>query len=751
MSKRSENKRAAELNKRMHSLLGYGQAHWRSLPASTFGESLAALEDFRRAFGGNAVASRWMERIIEFVSLSSGTFPAAAASCPTSSSSSSSPSSSSSSSVTASTPVATPSAVTSLPPSQLPTLPGSGGSRPSVPAPRQARGRRDRKEAAMARAVSILGDDAVRSIRDEWRSTEAARGGSEWRQSERIVLQMLQRGLSESVIRAVIPVGGSRVHRLRKALESGVETSRARRPPRVPHHALAADDLEAIRESACAWEVEDDFPCSHRRPRQYSVEPNVTWTELYRRYKANLDAVEGSRVVSYSRWIQYVHVFYPGLRLARTADDACDCCARLDARLARGDLPADERERLLQEKNLPLAAAVAQRRTVSAFVREYVERHAPGQDVPAAVVPDHCDDGEPGAADSARGPSRPPTVRVQVEGFGGSFAMPHCGHVRPSADRFDSSLALRNFVLADVTSGVNSVIFYDERGQGKDADALCSLRFVHHMRLLGRRPGAMPTTLVAILDNRVGQDKSQVAFMFFALLSVLFYRKVVLLYLPPGHSHNQADRVVAWCRNAMRGKNFYTPWEVVDAVNLISGVEATFFDHRDAQRPFYTGWESLLKRHFRPMPPRYASNYFFEVDEGALRMRHLSSTPDDEVTCVPLVAPGNVDLLRRSVLRDIFGADVDTIEQGTLESVRLPTAPVGGLSAERLASLSKKYFSIPPEHLPYYPAAPGDAGPQIDGRPVPEGGPGRATKRKLAAVDATVGPAAEIGPAAKAK
>nr|XP_032800654.1 uncharacterized protein LOC116937610 [Petromyzon marinus] len=706
MSKRSENKRAAELNKRMHSLLGYGQAHWRSLPASTFGESLAALEDFRRAFGGNAVASRWMERIIEFVSLSSAADP----------------------------------------PRQR-RFAGPASPRPVRLATSRPQGGRDgpsRQQFSRRRRPQHSGD--------EWRSTEAARGGSEWRQS----VEDRPADASAGPVGERDPLRSSR-----SAAPASTACGRpsraawkrraARRPPRVPHHALAADDLEAIRESACAWEVEDDFPCSHRRPRQYSVEPNVTWTELYRRYKANLDAVEGSRVVSYSRWIQYVHVFYPGLRLARTADDACDCCARLDARLARGDLPADERERLLQEKNLPLAAAVAQRRTVSAFVREYVERHAPGQDVPAAVVPDHCDDGEPGAADSARGPSRPPTVRVQVEGFGGSFAMPHCGHVRPSADRFDSSLALRNFVLADVTSGVNSVIFYDERGQGKDADALCSLRFVHHMRLLGRRPGAMPTTLVAILDNRVGQDKSQVAFMFFALLSVLFYRKVVLLYLPPGHSHNQADRVVAWCRNAMRGKNFYTPWEVVDAVNLISGVEATFFDHRDAQRPFYTGWESLLKRHFRPMPPRYASNYFFEVDEGALRMRHLSSTPDDEVTCVPLVAPGNVDLLRRSVLRDIFGADVDTIEQGTLESVRLPTAPVGGLSAERLASLSKKYFSIPPEHLPYYPAAPGDAGPQIDGRPVPEGGPGRATKRKLAAVDATVGPAAEIGPAAKAK
>jgi hypothetical protein len=33
--------------------------------------------------------------------------------------------------------------------------------------------------------------------------------------------------------------------------------------------------------------------------------------------------------------------------------------------------------------------------------------------------------------------------------------------------------------------------------------------------------------------------------MFYALLSLLFYDKVALLFLIPGHFHNQADRVVA--------------------------------------------------------------------------------------------------------------------------------------------------------------------------------------------------------------
>ncbi|XP_078725585.1 LOW QUALITY PROTEIN: uncharacterized protein LOC144942661 [Lampetra fluviatilis] len=290
-------------------------------------------------------------------------------------------------------------------------------------------------------------------------------------------------------------------------------------------------------------------------------------------------------VVSFSRWIQHVHVYYPGYSLTHTAEDVGDCCGRIDIQLERKDLPDDERQRLLLEKNTHLGAAVGQRRTVSKFVNEYVKQHAPDQKVPDTS---------------------------QIEDFGGSFAMPHYGHIRPSADYFNSNLMVRNFVPADITSRVNNVIFYDERAHGKDAEALCSLRFVYHMKLLTMKTARMiPSTLLVILDNCVGQNKSQLAMMFFAMLSLLLCSKVILLYLIPGHSHNQADRVVAWCRNAMKGKNFYTPMDIVQAVN-------------------------------------------------------------------------------------------DTM------------APVGSLTSEKLLSLPKKYFSIPPEYLPHYRAIASEISSQIE-------------------------------------
>ncbi|EEY66671.1 uncharacterized protein PITG_21820 [Phytophthora infestans T30-4] len=133
----------------------------------------------------------------------------------------------------------------------------SGGSRSAVP-PRKRAKRVDRKETAYIRVY-----------------------GSEWQQSEGIVIQFLQQGLSEREIRAVIPVGSSRIVRLRKVLEEGVETLHTRREPQRPWHALSDDDIAVLKKHCETWILEDGFPCAHRRPRHYS------------------------------RFLQYVHYFYP--------------------------------------------------------------------------------------------------------------------------------------------------------------------------------------------------------------------------------------------------------------------------------------------------------------------------------------------------------------------------------------------------------------------------------------------------------
>ena len=54
--------------------------------------------------------------------------------------------------------------------------------------------------------------------------------------------------------------------------------------------------------------------------------------------------------------------------------------------------------------------------------------------------------------------------------------------MRPSADYFNSNLMGYNYVVSDVSAGKNYVYYYDERHQGKGADALCSLRMRYHLK-----------------------------------------------------------------------------------------------------------------------------------------------------------------------------------------------------------------------------------------------------------------------------
>lgn len=92
----------------------------------------------------------------------------------------------------------------------------------------------------------------------------------------------------------------------------------------------------------------------------------------------------------------------------------------------------------------------------------------------------------------------------------------------------------------------------------------------------------------------MGQNKSNIVLKFFALVSLLLFEKVVLLYLIPGHSHMKADRVVEWCKGVIHGRNIFCPIEIAKTCNEVKGVSAEFLDHRDSKRPFLHRLESYL-------------------------------------------------------------------------------------------------------------------------------------------------------------
>ena len=84
-------------------------------------------------------------------------------------------------------------------------------------------------------------------------------------------------------------------------------------------------------------------------------------------------------------------------------------------------------------------------------------------------------------------------------------------------------------------------------------------------------------------------------------------------------------------------------------------------------------------------------------------MRHLVNTPDTEVVTFPLINVDNIDPIRRALLTELWGVDISSFAQGSMNTLKLPKTPLIELTTKKLRSLAKKYFSIPVKYLPYFP------------------------------------------------
>ena len=99
-------------------------------------------------------------------------------------------------------------------------------------------------------------------------------------------------------------------------------------------------------------------------------------------------------------------------------------------------------------------------------------------------------------------------VLLQCEDYAGNLVSPLFELERPSKDYYASNLNLYIFVITNMTTGKNYVYLYDERAQGKNAEALCNLRIRYHIKILNEnyigKNKPIPRTFYSIMDNCVG-------------------------------------------------------------------------------------------------------------------------------------------------------------------------------------------------------------------------------------------------------
>jgi hypothetical protein len=549
----------------------------------------------------------------------------------------------------------------------------------------------EREKRALCRAYDILGKEEAIAQQSAFKALSPHQYSADWSQGNGIILSLLLANVPQLSIRLLLRCGGYRINRI-LAEHKDPSMNRGRRYGVQPWHAATPEDLQKVNDCMMIWEeggqLEDGYPCAHRRPRRYFVSEGTTWISLHADYAKRMN-LQGWRVLSLERWRQYIRFYFPELRLTRTKEDLCDTCFRLDVELSRADLPEELRAELVHQKREHLEGAVIQRRTYNDFVRSFVRGQDPLHPLPMDL-PDSLDSP---FTDLDETPTV--TVQVQAEDFGGGLALPFYGLARPSVDYYQSNLVLHNFVIADVSLNVNHIYFYDERAQGKGSHAMCSLRLRYHLSKMDQRC----TSNLSLLDNCVGQNKSNAVLKFSAMLSLLLYKRVCLLYLVSGHSHMIADRVVAWMKQSIKGKNLYHPNQFVEEARKVKSIDAEFLDHGVGQHHFFVGWNELLDEHFQNMPPGFTANHWFEFENGCVTYRQRC----DSIEATRFSLCEDPSAARQSLTMALFGTNDRS--QWSMRNLKLPLHPGLELKEKKLLSLAKKLDTIPHTYRAYYPKA----------------------------------------------
>ena len=203
-------------------------------------------------------------------------------------------------------------------------------------------------------------------------------------------------------------------------------------------------------------------------------------------------------------------------------------------------------------------------------------------------------------------------VEIESHDYGGSLILPWYGLNKPSSAYYASHLSVHTFVISEVTryGAKHKMFLYDERAAGKDADALCSLRFKHYItKYINARDSKTldrtPRILFVILDNCVGQNKSQCVLKLFSVLTILgVYDRIVLHFLESGHSHGYPDIGYAHGKSRLK-EELFVPQSMANLMNTIEGIDAKVIDFTDAQEADYTfrlGWDACFANFLTRIP-----------------------------------------------------------------------------------------------------------------------------------------------------
>eukprot|EP00171_Calliarthron_tuberculosum_P005512 IDg5512t1 len=233
---------------------------------------------------------------------------------------------------------------------------------------------RSRQDTRWEAAVAAIGEEEHKKHRELWNSIDSGYGKPQYKEGNGLILCLLSLGLTSHEVRGVLgSVGDNRIHKLQKFDMENPPTHA--NSGRKPKHAFTNEELQAIKDDAMTWEVEDGFPCAHRQPMQYIATPGATWKSLHELYTQKIKGIPDILPAKYHRWTQYIHLWFPNLRLSRTQEDMCSCCERIRIALMDPELTDEMKSDLIRNKETHLDEARTQRALMNTIVKDYCRQH----------------------------------------------------------------------------------------------------------------------------------------------------------------------------------------------------------------------------------------------------------------------------------------------------------------------------------------------------------------------------------------
>ena len=288
----------------------------------------------------------------------------------------------------------------------------------------------------------------------------------------------IEQGARESLLREVFKIGSERY---KKVLHNQSDKGSGGRNG----FAVSKDMLDQLYRFTMHVPTELGYPCGHRRLLKYCLDPAVTsWDKLYDLHFAKFEEDNYLvRKLEKSSFFKCMAAYHPEFRLKRVKEDACDKCIELRKMLKDKSRSEEELTRIEEalENHGDMARAMrkSMRNAIVLLKGNYAtvdQEFDRAEDRLEAIL---LDDEVP---DVNWQPSKVEKVQLVCEDFAGNFVTPWYAAERPSADYYASKIKLYCFIIADISRNINYVKLYDERAMGKDANALCSLRFVYHLK-----------------------------------------------------------------------------------------------------------------------------------------------------------------------------------------------------------------------------------------------------------------------------